>query len=142
MSGTWVAFVPRQATIATHVSETAAPGTASWGRGWREPTVFEEYWDSLETQLAVALVVLLVAMGLVAVFLVVKLVRKHRQVNRPDTPFPVKFSYYASLLYAIFPVDLLPDPLLIDDVGVLLGALLYVGRALRRRQPERDSRPT
>lgn len=103
--------------------------------------MFAEYWDSLQTQLAVALVVLLVAFGLVAVFLVVKLVRKHRQVNRPDTPFPVKFGYYASLLYAVFPVDLLPDPLLIDDVGVLLGALLYVGRALRRQQPDEAGLP-
>lgn len=100
-------------------------------------------WDYWETQFLLAGIAIAVFTGAVAVFLVVNLIRKHRQVNRPDTPFPVKFSFYASIAYAIFPVDLLPDPLLIDDIGVLAAALFYVSRALRRNQakPIDPSRP-
>ena len=101
--------------------------------------MFDIDWSGPAGVVLVIAVVVAVASGLVAAFLLVKLVKKHREVNRPDTPFPVKFVYYASLVYAIFPIDLLPDPALIDDIGVLAGALLYVSRAvkkLRDRRPE------
>lgn len=97
--------------------------------------MFELDWDYWQSQFLLAAIAVLIFTGAVVVFLVVTLVRKHRQVNRPDTPLPVKFSYYASIIYAIFPVDLLPDPLLIDDIGVLLGALLYVSHGLKKLRP-------
>jgi uncharacterized membrane protein YkvA (DUF1232 family) len=89
-------------------------------------------WEYWEGQFLAALIAIAVVTAVVVVVLVVTLVRKHRQVNRPETPLPVKLSYYASIAYAVFPVDLLPDPLLIDDIGVLAAALVYVSRALRR----------
>lgn len=109
-------------------------------RGSRMAQLDWEYW---ETQFLLAGIAIVLVTGAVAVFLVVNLIRKYRQVNRPDTPLPVKFSYYASIAYAIFPVDLLPDPLLIDDIGVLAAALFYVTRALRRNgaRPVDPSRP-
>jgi hypothetical protein len=103
--------------------------------------MFQIDWDYWETQFLFAAIAVVVVTGAVVVFLVVKLIRKYRQVNRPDTPLPVKFGYYASIAYAIFPVDLLPDPLLIDDIGVLLGALLYVSRALKRIHPRPTNGP-
>lgn len=93
-------------------------------------------WDYWQGQFIVAAIAVLLVTGAIAVFLVVNLIRKYRQVNQPDTPMPVKFGYYASIAYAIFPIDLLPDPLLIDDIGVLLGALLYVSRGLKRMRPK------
>jgi hypothetical protein len=101
-------------------------------------------WEYWETQFLFAAIAIVVVTGVVAVFLLVNLIRKYRQVNRPDTPFPVKLGFYASIAYAIFPVDLLPDPILLDDIGVLAGALLYVGRALRRlrtKPPGQQVRP-
>jgi uncharacterized membrane protein YkvA (DUF1232 family) len=99
--------------------------------------VFEIDWSG-PASLVLVLVVLVVITGVVGAFLLVKLVMKHRQVNRPDTPFSAKFVYYASLVYAIFPIDLLPDPALIDDIGVLAGALFYVSRVIKklRGRPE------
>ena len=103
--------------------------------------MFEVDWDYWESQFLLAAIAVVIFTGAVAVFLVVNLIRKHREVNRPDTPLPVKFGYYASIIYAILPVDLLPDPLLIDDIGVLLGALLYVTRALKLRPRPAAGRP-
>jgi len=103
--------------------------------------MFQIDWDFWQGQLVIAAIAVVVFTGVLAVFLLVTLIRKYRQVNRPDTPLPVKFGYYASIAYAIFPVDLLPDPLLIDDIGVLLGALLYVSRALKRVRPRPTTGP-
>lgn len=100
--------------------------------------VFEIDWSG-PAELVLVLAVVVVITGLVGAVLLVKLVKKHRQVNRPDTPFAAKFVYYASLVYAVFPIDLLPDPALIDDIGVLMGSLLYVSRVVKklRDRPER-----
>ena len=43
-----------------------------------------------------------------------------------------KVSYYGSIIYAVSPVDLLPDPILVDDIGVLATALVYVGSVLKK----------
>jgi uncharacterized membrane protein YkvA (DUF1232 family) len=102
--------------------------------------VFEIDWSG-PAGLVVVIAVVVAITGLVGVFLFVKLIKKHRQVNQPDTPFSAKFVYYASLVYAIFPIDLLPDPALVDDIGVLLGALLYVSRVVKKlgdRNPKRS----
>lgn len=100
--------------------------------------MFEIDWSG-SAGLVLAIAVVVAITGLVGAYLLVKLVKKHREVNRPDTPFSAKFVYYASLVYAIFPIDLLPDPALIDDIGVLAGSLFYVSRVvkkLRGRRPE------
>jgi hypothetical protein len=44
-----------------------------------------------------------------------------------------KFAFYGALLYAIFPIDILPDPIYLDDMAVLGGALFYLNRLLRSR---------
>jgi uncharacterized membrane protein YkvA (DUF1232 family) len=44
-----------------------------------------------------------------------------------------KVAFYGSLLYTFFPVDILPDPIYLDDMAVLGGALFYLGRLLRKR---------
>jgi len=93
--------------------------------------VFEIDWSG-PAGLVLVIVVVVAITGLVCAFLLVKLVKMYRQVNQPDTPFAAKFVYYASLVYAVFPIDLLPDPALIDDIGVLLGGLLYVNRVVKK----------
>lgn len=101
--------------------------------------MFKIDWGGLAGPVLVIAVVVAIT-GLVCAFLLVKLVMKHRQVNQPDTPFVAKFVYYASIVYAICPIDLLPDPALIDDIGVLAGSLLYVSRVIKKRK-DRAQRP-
>jgi uncharacterized membrane protein YkvA (DUF1232 family) len=38
----------------------------------------------------------------------------------------------------VLPIDLLPDPILVDDIGVLTAALLYVGHVLKRISRKRS----
>ncbi|GAA4254655.1 MAG TPA: YkvA family protein [Dactylosporangium sp.] len=46
-----------------------------------------------------------------------------------------KWVFWGAIIYTIFPIDLLPDPIYLDDVGVLGGALLYLSRlAVKARQ--------
>ncbi|MEU1620261.1 YkvA family protein [Streptomyces sp. NPDC008238] len=68
---------------------------------------------------AVAVVVMLV----VAVVLVVKMARIRTLLRSADVPRSGKLAFWAALVYLVCPVDLLPDPILIDDIGVLLLAL-------------------
>ena len=58
-----------------------------------------------------------------------------------------KVAFYGALIYTIFPVDLLPDPIYLDDMGVLAGSLFYLTRLVQKRrtqlaqrQPQVDGR--
>ncbi|MEV7552140.1 DUF1232 domain-containing protein [Amycolatopsis sp. NPDC089917] len=92
--------------------------------------------ESLWATLGVVAVVVIIVFVLVALFLAVKLVRKHRQVHQPDTPVPAKVAYWLSLAYTVFPFDLLPDPVYFDDIVVLTGGLIYVSKSLTRKTRE------
>jgi uncharacterized membrane protein YkvA (DUF1232 family) len=41
--------------------------------------------------------------------------------------------FWGALLYTIFPIDILPDPIYLDDVTVLTGALWFLTRLVRRQ---------
>ncbi|MER7005783.1 YkvA family protein [Dactylosporangium sp. NPDC000555] len=46
-----------------------------------------------------------------------------------------KWVLWGAIIYTISPIDLLPDPIYLDDVGVLGGALIYLTRlAAKARQ--------
>ena len=45
-----------------------------------------------------------------------------------------KVAFYGALLYTILPVDVLPDPIYLDDMGLLAGALLYLSHLVRKRR--------
>jgi uncharacterized membrane protein YkvA (DUF1232 family) len=91
----------------------------------------EPGWDVLSTLGALALIVVVVT-ALVVLVLAILMVRRHRKVHQPGVPVSAKVSYYGSIAYAVLPTDLLPDPIFVDDIGVLATALLYVGHALKR----------
>ncbi len=74
--------------------------------------------ESPLSSLGTAAVVLIVVLVLVALLLLISLVRKHRKVHRPDTPVPTKVAYWVSLVYTVFPIDALPDPIYADDIVV------------------------
>lgn len=60
-----------------------------------------------------------------------KLVRTKRRLG--ELGGGGKVAFYAALIYTIFPIDILPDPIYLDDMAVLGGALFYLTRLLRAR---------
>lgn len=68
----------------------------------------------------------------VVIFLLVKLVRSFRLLQSEEIPLANKVAYWAALVYTISPVDLLPDPIYLDDIGILLAAIHYLGKAARQ----------
>jgi hypothetical protein len=47
-----------------------------------------------------------------------------------------KVAFYGALIYTFFPIDVLPDPIYLDDMGVLAGALLYLTHLVRKHRAE------
>ncbi|WP_330177434.1 YkvA family protein [Streptomyces sp. NBC_01498] len=77
----------------------------------------------LTPALVVALVVVLLAMLVTAVVLFVKVFRARALLRRAGIPLRNRAAYWGALVYTVSPVDLLPDPVYLDDIGVLLLAL-------------------
>ena len=100
----------------------------------------EPSWDVLSA-LGVVALVLVVVSAVVVLVLAITMIRRHRKVHQPGVPVSAKVSYYGSIAYAVLPIDLLPDPILVDDIGVLAAALLYVGRVLKRVSRTRSRTP-
>jgi hypothetical protein len=86
---------------------------------------------SREAWITVAVVVGVVA--LITLYGAVRLARKVFATRRRLGPLGTggKVAFYGSLLYTIFPLDVLPDPIYLDDMAVLGAALLYLTRLLR-----------
>ena len=61
-----------------------------------------------------------------AVVLAVRVVRTRRMLTGLGAGG--KVAFYGALIYTIFPVDVLPDPIYLDDMGVLAAALIYLTR--------------
>jgi uncharacterized membrane protein YkvA (DUF1232 family) len=98
----------------------------------------EPGWDVLSALGVVALIVVVVS-AVVVLVLAITMIRRHRKVHQPGVPVSAKISYYGSIAYALLPIDVLPDPILIDDIGVLAAALLYVGQVLKRVSRKRTA---
>jgi hypothetical protein len=80
---------------------------------------------SLGWILVIALiVVVLLAIFVGAILLLIRLIRVRRLLN--ELGAGGKFAFWGALIYTIFPIDLLPDPIYLDDVGVLTGSLIYL----------------
>ncbi|MEE1803455.1 YkvA family protein [Streptomyces sp. NPDC101062] len=90
-----------------------------------------------ELQILVAVAVVLVVLTLgAAIVLAVRLVRARGVLRKAGVPPTKKWLFWAALGYLVLPVDLLPDPVYLDDIGVLLMAL----RSLHADHPEREKR--
>ncbi|CAL9652895.1 MULTISPECIES: YkvA family protein [Streptomyces] len=92
--------------------------------------------DTTTTVITVAAV--LAAIVLVcAVGILVRLVRTRRDLRRAGLPTGPRWVFWGAVLYFVLPVDLLPDPVYLDDIGVLLLALRTVRGSLgvRERKP-------
>ncbi|SBT51253.1 YkvA family protein [Micromonospora auratinigra] len=67
-----------------------------------------------------------------AVWLAVRVFRTYRLLGALGAGG--KFAFYGALIYTILPVDLLPDPIYLDDMGVLAGTLFYLGRLVAKHR--------
>nr|WP_203615821.1 YkvA family protein [Streptomyces sp. SID13726] len=78
----------------------------------------------------------------VAVGALVRLVRTRRGLRRAGLPTGPRWVFWGAVLYFVLPTDLVPDPVYLDDIGVLLLALRTMrGSAADRaalRLPEGD----
>jgi uncharacterized membrane protein YkvA (DUF1232 family) len=88
---------------------------------------------SREAWIAVAVVGGIVALVTIvfALRMVFKLVSARRVLGELGTGG--KVAFWGALAYTIFPIDLLPDPIYLDDMAVLGGALFYLHKLIRRR---------
>ncbi|MBC9729334.1 hypothetical protein [Streptomyces sp. TRM68367] len=70
-----------------------------------------------------AAAVLAAAALTVAVVLLVRLVRTRRVLREAGLPTGPGWVFWGAVIYVVLPADLLPDPVYLDDIGVLLLAL-------------------
>jgi uncharacterized membrane protein YkvA (DUF1232 family) len=67
-----------------------------------------------------------------AVVLLVRLVKARRLLRDAGIPMQSKLAFWGALIYTVSPVDLIPDPVYLDDIGVLLLALHTLQSAARK----------
>ena len=84
------------------------------------------------TIVLIVLLVLLLAALVVAIVLGIRLLRLWSVVSSPDMPAAGKVAFWAAIAYALFPIDVLPDPVYLDDAGVLALATAVIGSLARR----------
>jgi uncharacterized membrane protein YkvA (DUF1232 family) len=87
--------------------------------------------DSKAWTIAVIVALLCAAVLGVAVAVLVRLVRTRRDLRRAGLPTGSRWVFWGAVAYLVLPTDLLPDPIYLDDIGVLLLAL----RSMRAAQP-------
>ncbi|MFF8095205.1 YkvA family protein [Streptomyces sp. NPDC016675] len=75
------------------------------------------------TVVVTAAVLLAVIVLAVAVGVLVRLVRTRRELRRAGLPTGPRWVFWGAVLYLVLPTDLVPDPVYLDDIGVLLLAL-------------------
>ncbi|MER6413745.1 YkvA family protein [Streptomyces humidus] len=85
------------------------------------------------TTLVVVAAVAAAALFGVAATVLVRLVRARRGLRRAGLPTGPRWVFWGAVLYFVLPADILPDPVYLDDIGVLLLALRTM-----RRTPEND----
>ncbi|WP_372346273.1 YkvA family protein [Streptomyces sp. KL116D] len=86
------------------------------------------------TLAALAALAMLVVTGV----LLVRVVKARRLLLDAGIPLRSKALFWVAVLYTISPVDLLPDPVYLDDIGLLLVALKALHAAARREGIEPD----
>ena len=75
------------------------------------------------TQVIILAAVLAAFVLVVAVVVLVRLVRTRRDLRRAGLPTGPRWVFWGAVLYLVLPADLVPDPVYLDDIGVLLLAL-------------------
>jgi uncharacterized membrane protein YkvA (DUF1232 family) len=91
------------------------------------------------TVLLVLLAVVVLALFVLALVLLVRFWRLRRQLE--TLPGGARWAFWGAVVYTLFPIDVLPDPIVVDDIGVMLAASAYLHRLIRERDLLRRRRP-
>ncbi|GAA2435561.1 hypothetical protein GCM10010273_10520 [Streptomyces lavendulocolor] len=105
----------------------------------RDPHGYKGTMDS-SSWLVVAVVLALVV-AVCAAVLLVRVFRARRLLLDAGVPLQSKALFWAAVVYTVSPVDLIPDPVYLDDVGVLLVALRALHAAAARSGADRKELP-
>ncbi|GGZ71557.1 YkvA family protein [Streptomyces subrutilus] len=76
--------------------------------------------------------VVAVALAIVAAVLLVRVFAARRLLLDAGIPLRDKALFWVAVVYTVSPVDLIPDPVYLDDIGVLLLALRSLHAAAGR----------
>ncbi|MCM2579932.1 YkvA family protein [Streptomyces meridianus] len=77
------------------------------------------------------LAVIVVVTVVIAVRLLVRMTRLRGQLRAVGAPRSGRLAFWLAVAYLVCPVDLLPDPVLLDDIGVLVLAVRSLGAGVR-----------
>ncbi|QNP61500.1 YkvA family protein [Streptomyces genisteinicus] len=86
----------------------------------------------------IAIAVLVVAAAVCAAVLLVRVFRARKMLTDAGVPLHSKALFWTAVIYTVSPVDLIPDPVYLDDIGVLLLALRSL-HAAASRAPAADA---
>lgn len=89
-------------------------------------------FDDIPLWIPIAGAIFVVVTLVVVVRVLRRLYGLRRRVHAENAPTAAKISYYTAWIYALSPVDLLPDPILIDDIGVALTAIAVIEGLTRK----------
>ncbi|MFG2044372.1 DUF1232 domain-containing protein [Dactylosporangium sp. NPDC048998] len=93
--------------------------------------------DELFFALFVIGALLLIAVMVLAIVLAIRVWKTGKYLQ--SMGLGGKWVLWGAIIYTVCPIDLLPDPIYIDDVGVLGGALIYLSRlAAKARQNQQQ----
>jgi uncharacterized membrane protein YkvA (DUF1232 family) len=81
---------------------------------------------------AVLVVLAVIAMLGVAIVLIIRLIKMRSLIRSNLMPLQGKIVFWSAVVYGVSPLDLLPDPIYLDDIGILLGAITYLGHLAKR----------
>ncbi|MBT2478003.1 YkvA family protein [Streptomyces sp. ISL-94] len=83
--------------------------------------------------------VIAAGLALYAAVLLVRVFKARRLLLDAGIPLRDKALFWVAVLYTISPVDLIPDPVYLDDIGILLLALRSLHAAAARLPGSKDS---
>ncbi|MFE5488444.1 YkvA family protein [Streptomyces virginiae] len=82
--------------------------------------------------------VLTVGVAIAAAVLFVRVLRARRLLTDAGIPLQDKALFWAALIYTVSPVDLIPDPVYLDDIGILMLALRSLHAAAAAARPSKE----
>ncbi|GGP82784.1 MULTISPECIES: YkvA family protein [Streptomyces] len=82
--------------------------------------------------------VLTVGVAIAAAVLFVRVLKARRLLTDAGIPLHDKALFWAALIYTVSPVDLIPDPVYLDDIGILMLALRSLHAAAAAARPSKE----
>jgi len=87
-----------------------------------------DIFDQWPIWLLLMVLIVVIAMIVAAVIYFIKFVRMFKLVQSDMMPMSGKLAFWGTVLYLFSPVDFMPDPILLDDVGVMMAAVAFISK--------------